>query len=149
MRTHGKHSITSLYYYMTPLFIVLDYLGGVNVRVAVLDSMPLYKNLYYGFCVFCGIGMYALPWCTPIVALIESTINILLIVLAVFLPYIQVVMESDNILESNWEAASAFTIPRIVNLVLAGTVAIFAFHGSLRVLGTTGNPPDSDSARFL
>ena len=142
----GKHSITSLYYYFTPLFIVLDYLGGINVRVAVLDSMPLYKNLYYGFCILCGISMYAVPRCTPIVALFESSINILLIVLAVFLPYIQVVMQSDNILESNWEAASAFAIPRIVNLVLAGIVAIFAFHGSLRTLGITGTHFDPDSA---
>lgn len=143
---HGKLSIMSLYYYFTPLFIVFDYVGGINVRVAVLDTMPLYKNLYYGFCILCGIGMFALPRCTPIVALFESTINILLIILAVFLPYIQVVMQSDNILNSNWEAASAFAIPRIVNLVLAGTVAIFAFHGSLRTLGITGTHLDTDSA---
>jgi len=146
MMIHGKHSMTSLYYYITPLFIVLDYLIGISVRVAVLDSMPLYKNLYYGFCILCGISMYALPRSTPIVALFESTINILLIVLAVFLPYIQVVMQFDNILESNWQAASVFTIPHIVNLILAGTVALFAFYGSLRVLGLSGNHPNPDSA---
>jgi hypothetical protein len=146
MVIHGRHSITSLYYYITPLFIVFDYLGGINIRVAVLDSMPFYKNLYYGFCILCGIGMFALPRYTPLVALFESMIIILLIVLAVFIPYIQVVMQSDSILESNWEAASAFAIPRIVNLVLAGTVAIFAFHGSLRILGITRTHPDTDSA---
>ena len=86
MMIHGKHSITSLYYYITPLFVVFDYLGGINIRVAVLDSMPFYKNLYYGFCILCGIGMFALPRYTPLVALFESTINILLIVLAVFIP---------------------------------------------------------------
>ena len=146
MEIHSRHSMTSLYYYGTPLFILMDYYGGISVRVAVLDAMPLYKNLYYGFCVLCGVGMYALPRCAPIVALFESTINILLIVLAVFLPYVQTVLQSDNILDSNWEAASAFAIPRIVNLVLAGTVAVFAFHGSLDVLGISGNQSDSDSA---
>jgi hypothetical protein len=145
MRIYGKLSITSLYYYGTPLFILLDYFGGINVRVAVLDSFPLYKNVYYGFCILCGIGMYALPRGTPIVALFESAINILLIVLAVFLPYVQTVLQTDNILYSNWEAESAFAIPRIVNLVLAGTVAIFAFHGSLNVLGLSGNRSDPDA----
>lgn len=142
---HGKHSITSLYYYITPLFILLDYLIGVNIRVAVLDTMPLHKNLYYGFCILCGVGMFVLPRCTPIVALFESTINILLIVLSVFIPYIQIVMQSDNILDSNWPAASAFTIPYAVNLILAGAVAVFAFHGSLRALGITGTHFDPDS----
>jgi len=141
MSMYSRHSITSLYYYITPLFILLDYFGGVNVRVAVLDSFPLYKNLYYGFCALCGVGMYASPRCAPIVALFESTVNILMIVLAVFLPYIQVVMQADNILDSSWQAASAFAIPRIVNLILAGTVAIFAFYGSLRVLGISGRHP--------
>ena len=145
MMTHGKHSITSLYYYFTPLFILLDYLIGINVRVAVLETMPLYKNLYYGFCILCGAGMFVLPRCTPLVALFESSLNILLTILAVFLPYIQLVMQFDNILDSNWQAASAFTVPYVVNLILAGSVATFAFYGSLRALGLRGKRPGSDS----
>jgi hypothetical protein len=90
--------------------------------------------------------MFVLPRCTPIVALFESTLNILMVVLAVFLPYIQTVMQFDNILDSNWQAASVFTIPHIVNLILAGTVAVFAFHGSLRALGITGTHSGPDSA---
>ena len=146
MGIHGKYSITSLYYYLTPLFIWLDYLVGINVRVVVLDTMPLYKNLYYGFCILCGIGMFVLPRCTPLVALFESSINILMVVLAVFMPYIQTVMQSDNILDSEWEAASAFTIPHAVNLILARTIAVIAFHGSLRALGFTRTHSDPDSA---
>jgi len=92
---HGRYSIPSIYYFMTPVFIVLDYLFGINVRVTVLDAMPRYKYLYYGFCLFCGIGMYVLPRCTPVVALFESTLNILLVVLTVFLPYIKMVTSSS------------------------------------------------------
>jgi len=144
MNIHGRHSIPSIYYYITPLFLALDYFGGINVRVSVLDSMPRYKYLYYGFCIFCGIGMYVLPRCTPIVALFESTINILLIVLAVFLPYIKMVTQFDNILDADWQPVNVFTIPHIINLILAGTVATFAFYGSLRTLGITGSHFDSD-----
>jgi hypothetical protein len=145
MRIFGRYSIVSVYYYVTPLFILLDHLGGISIRAAVLDSFPMYKNLYYGFCILCGIGMYVLPRFTPVVALFESTINILLIVLAVFLPYVQTVLQSDNILNSNWEAETAFAAHRIANLILAGIVAIFAFRGSLNVLGLSRNRSDPDS----
>ncbi|MBN2313457.1 MAG: hypothetical protein JXM79_05975 [Sedimentisphaerales bacterium] len=144
MINHRKHSITNLYYYITPLFILLDYLFGINIRVTVLDSMPHYKYVYYGFCIFCGVGMYILPRCTPIVALFESTLNILLVVLTVFLPYIKMVSQFDNILEADWQPMNVFTLPHIINLILAGTVATFAFYGSLRVLGVMGTDIDSD-----
>ena len=145
MHTRGRHSIPSVYYYITPLFILLDYLGGINVRVAVLDSFPLYKSLYYGFCVLCGVGMYALPRCTPIVALFESTINILMIVLAVIVPYFQFIEEADDVLNADLHIAGAFDIPHIVNLILAGGIAIIAFHGSLRSLEKSVTHPELDS----
>lgn len=141
---HRKLSITGLYYYITPLFILLDYLFGINIRVTVLDSMPQYKFMYYGFCIVCGIGMYVLPRCTPIVALFESTLNILLVVLTVFLPYINMVSQFDNILDADWQPMNVFTTPHIINLILAGTIATFAFYGSLRILGLTGTHFDSD-----
>lgn len=146
MNIQGRHSVPSIYYYMTPLFIALDYFGGINIRVTVLDSTPHYKYLYYGFCIFCGIGMFVLPRCTPIVALFESTLNILLVVLTVYLPYLKMVRQFDNILDANWQPMNVFTIPHIINLILAGTIATFAFYGSLRALGLTGTHlhPDDD-----
>lgn len=144
MISQRKHLITSLYYYITPLFIAFDYLFGINIRVTVLDSVPQYKFMYYGFCIFCGIGMYILPRCTPVVALFESTLNILLVVLAVFLPYIRMVTEYDNILDAQWQPANVFTLPHITNLFLAGTIAALAFHGSLHELGFMGTDFDSD-----
>jgi len=134
MRIVPRQAIPKLYYYITPLFILLDYLGGINIRAAVLDSMPMYKNLYYGFCIFCAAGIYFRPRFSAVVALFESTIMVLMTVLSVFLPYIQVLMQADDVLSENWDIMNAFSIPRIVNLVLAGTIAIFAFHGSLREL---------------
>ncbi len=43
-----RYSIPRLYYLVTLAFILLDYCGGISVRVAVLDNMPVYKNLYQG-----------------------------------------------------------------------------------------------------
>ena len=141
MRIEPRHAIPKFYYYITPLFILLDYFGGLSVRAAVLDSMPIYKNLYYGFCIFCAVIMYFRPQFTAVVTLFESTIIILITVLSVFLPYIRFIMQADDVLNESWDIMNAFSIPRIVNLVLAGTMAIVAFHGSIDALGISKDRP--------
>ena len=147
MKIESRYVIPKFYYYITPLFILLDYIGGLSVRAAVLDSMPMYKNLYYGFCIFCGISMHFRPQFSAVVALFESTIIVLMTVLSVFLPYVQLIMEADDVLNKNWDIASAFSIPRIVNLILAGSMAVFAFHGSLRTLGISEGRPRSKTSQ--
>jgi len=145
MSLDSKYIIPRFYYYITPLFILLDYLGGLSVRAAVLDSMPLYKNLYYGFCICCGIGIYCRPGLSAVVALFESMVIVLMTVLSVFLPYVRCLMEADDVLNTNWDFMNAFSVPRIVNIVLSGTVGILAFHGSLRMLGIHEGRPHSNT----
>ncbi len=130
----ARHAVPRFYYYATPLFILLDYFGGINVRVAILDSMPLYKNLYYGFCIFCGIGMFALPRLTPVVVLFESSINVLMIVLTIYLPYISFITQTDDVLNADFPAVAGFSAPCIVNIVLAGAMAAIGFRGSVQEL---------------
>ncbi len=138
MVVRGRYSIASLYYYATPVFVLLDYFGGVSVRVTVLDSMPFYKNLYYGFCILCGVGAYALPWLTPLVALLESSVNFLMTVLAVFLPYLRFITETEDVLTAPLPTMAGIDAPHIANLLLAGGMAIIGFHGSLRAMGLEG-----------
>ena len=147
MRIEPRHTIPKFYYYITPLFILLDYFGGISVRVAVLDSMPMYKNLYYGFCIFCAVSMYFRPQFTAVVTLFESMIIVLITVMSVFLPYIRFIMQADDVLNENWDILNAFSIPRIVNLVLAGTMAVIAFHGSINALGIPKHKPFSNSSQ--
>ncbi len=130
----ARHAVPRFYYYATPLFILLDYFGGINVRVAILDSMPLYKNLYYGFCIFCGVGMFALPRLTPVVVLFESSINFLMIVLTIYLPYIRFITQTDDVLNADFPTVAGFSVPCIVNIVLAGAMAAIGFRGSVQEL---------------
>jgi len=140
MAIRSRYSIASVYYYITPVFILLDYVGGVSIRVAVFDSMPFYKNLYYGFCILCGVGVCALPWLTPVVALLESSINFLMTVLAVFMPYIRFVTQTDDFLTAPLPTVAGFDTPHIANILLAGSIAVLGFHGSLRAMGVGGQP---------
>ena len=96
MKKHKRHFIPKWYYYATPLFILLDYLLGINVRVSALDAMPIYKNAYYGFCIICALCIYIFPRYSPIVALFESAINILMMILLLFLPYVCLLYTSPS-----------------------------------------------------
>ncbi|MHC4337214.1 MAG: hypothetical protein ACYSTG_04590 [Planctomycetota bacterium] len=137
MNIGGRHSIARGYYYFTPVFILLDYVWGVNVRVTALDSRTMYKGLYYGFCIVCGAGMYIGPQYSAVVALFESTINFTMAVLGLFLPYVQYILYVDDVISADWDAANAFTTERIVNLLLAGFVSILVFKESVRTIGET------------
>ena len=139
MSIRDVSTIPKWYYYITPLFILLDYFGGINVRAAVLDTMPMYKNLYYGFCIFCTVIIFFQSRFTAVVTLFESVIIILITVLSVFLPYFRFITQTDDVLNESWDIASAFSTPRIVNLVMAGTMAVIAFHGSIDALGISNN----------
>ena len=130
-----RNSIARWYFYITPLFILLDYFGGVNVRVSALDSVPLYKNLYYGFCILCGICMYIIPRYSAVVALFESSINFMMIVLGIFLPYVQNILYVDDILNSDFKAMEeSINIQPIVNLLIVGSCVILTFRKSVETI---------------
>ena len=147
MRIEPRHTIPKFYYYITPVFILLDYFGGLSVRAAVFDSMPMYKNLYYGFCIFCALILYLRPQFTAVVTLFESTIIVLITVLSVFMPYIHFIKQVDDVLNENWDILRAFSIPRIVNLMLAGTMSIIAFYGSIDALGISKDRLNSNTSQ--
>ncbi|UCE46412.1 MAG: hypothetical protein JSW47_12410 [Phycisphaerales bacterium] len=130
--------VPRIYYYLTPAFILLDYFGVANIRVAVFDSMPLYKNVYYGFCVFCGVVVFFRPMYSLVVGLFESSINILMIVLVLFLPYIRFINQMDDILTAELPTVAGFDAPCIGNLLMAGTIAVISFRGCVYQLTMVG-----------
>ena len=82
--------------------------------------------------------MYIVPQFSAVVALFESTINVTMTVFGLFLPYVQY-LYADDVLSADWEVAGALSIERIVNLVLAGSVAIFVFKQSIRTIRETSS----------
>ncbi len=130
----ARHVVPRFYYYVTPLFILLDYFFGINIRAAILDDMPLYKNIYYGFCIMCGVGVFVFPRLTPVVTLFDSTASILAIVLTVYMPYIRFINQTDDILNADLPTTVGINTPCIINLVIVGTMAIIGFRGCLHEL---------------
>ena len=138
MITGGRFVIPRLDYLITPAFILLDYFWGINIRVAILDSEPLYKGLYYGFCVLCGVVVFVVPQCARVVTLLESSIIFVMTILGLFIPYAQAISQMDDILNSDIMTAGIIEPPHIVNLVLVGVVSLFTIKINLKGFGIFG-----------
>ncbi|MHC4243739.1 MAG: hypothetical protein ACYSU4_15140 [Planctomycetota bacterium] len=131
-----KNSFARWYFYITPLFILLDYIVGINVRVSALETMPTYKNLYYGFCILCGVCMYIIPRYSAVVALLESSINIMMLVLGIFLPYIRTITAlMDDVLGADSKALEeSLKVQPMVNLFIVGSCLILTFRKSIETI---------------
>lgn len=128
------HFVPKLYYAVTPLFILLDYVWNINVRVAILDAEPLYKGLYYGFCIFCGVAVYLLPRYSSVVAVFESGIILVMTALGPFILYARAISQMDDVLNTDLEAIGLVGPEHVVNLVLAGGIALYTFRRSINEL---------------
>ena len=77
--------------------------------------------------------MYISPRYSPIVALLESAINYVLMILLLLTPYIHFLMQED-IIGEGWQNVEALTAQNIINLALAALVAAYAFKASINRL---------------
>ncbi len=115
------------YYLATPLFLLFDLAWGLNVRAVALEQLPTAKYGYYAFCLACGVATMKWPgWSGP-VGFAESSVNILLLILGVFLPYFAVI----RAVSEGQAVTNPFTLRFLVNFVLSGAVWTIAFYRSL------------------
>ena len=114
------------YYAATLLFLVLDYAFGVNVRVAFLEPWPLARAGYYGFCFICLTIMCCRPAWAFLIGSFESLVTL---VALIFGTAIRVLIPNDAIFAEN---ADFVTIREIINFLIAGFVAYYAWVRGLR-----------------
>ena len=116
------------YYGATLLFVLLDFLVSLNIRAAFLEPWPVARAGYYAFCFACLAGILWRPgWATAIVTL-ESLISL---VALIFGMAVRIMVPSDAIFA---ESPNIVTIQEIVNFVIVGTVAYFAWVRGMKAL---------------
>lgn len=64
------------YYAATALFLLLDYLLGINLRLAFLDANAGFRAAYYAFCFACLAAMLWRPAWTVAIAAFESLLTL-------------------------------------------------------------------------
>ena len=116
------------YYAGTAFFLLLDYGLGINVRVAFLDQLPTARAAYYGICFACLAMMLWRPGWATLIGTFESLATL---VALIFSMAVRVMVPNDAIFEEN---ASFVNIQEIINFVISGSVAYFAWVKGLKKL---------------
>ena len=116
------------YYAATAVFLLLDYVAGVNVRVAFLETLPGARAAYYAICFACLALMIWRPAWTTLIATFESLVTL---VALIFSMAVRVMIPIDVIFDEN---ASFVTSQEVVNFVISGSMAYIAWIKGLKVL---------------
>ena len=128
MSTPLQILVLRAYYAATAVFLLLDYFGGFNIRLAFLEPWPGWRAVYYLFCFAClGLIMWR-PALTLIVSTVESLITLSALILSMGA---RVVSMSVTVMETG---RGIVTVEEILNFLIAGAVAWYGWvRGSQEV----------------
>lgn len=112
------------YYLLTPLFVIADLWFDWTFRVSGL-MQPNHRLAYYGFCLLCGLASYFAKRYTPLIAIAESSVNLLILLLGVMLPIIQL-----GDLPESTTAAGFLNSDNILNFILSSGILLAVFYSA-------------------
>ena len=118
----------AFYYLATPAFLVLDLVLGVNVRTAFLGGSS-WRFGYYALSLGCGWLAWRRPALGPPVGMVESGVNVALLIVGIYLP----VINAETALEGG--AVPAVLTPLgLTNAALSGLVFAGSFYANQAAL---------------
>lgn len=116
------------YYVATVLFLLLDAGFNINLRVAFLEPLPLWRAAYYGICFVClGLMLWRPAW-TVIVCAFESLVTLSALIIGMGVRTLTV---SDAVLDG---AAPLVSTAEVFNFLLSGAIAYLAWTRGMREL---------------
>ena len=125
------------YYAATAVFLLLDLLLDVNVRIAFLDASPALRAAYYGVCFAClGMMLWRPAW-TVIISAFESLVTLSALIISFGT---HAILVSDAMLEGREPFVS---IPEVVNFLMSGSIAYIAWSRGIAEL-QKGSQSDGD-----
>jgi hypothetical protein len=120
--------VFKLYYAATLIFLLLDYLLGINLRVAFLDAWAGWRAAYYLFCFAC---LVLIVWRPTLASLVTTTESLITLVALIISMGVRVLNIPDAVLDGGGAVLSA---EEIINFAIAGGAAWLGWHrGSLAI----------------
>ena len=121
----GGFGLLQFYYILTPLFLITELIWGVRVRVPLILASADLRYGYYGVCFVCGVLCYFRRKLIPVVAVVESTINIALLCSGFYLTSVNSILDfAEGKID---EIPEALTYKGILGFLLALVVWTIAF----------------------
>ena len=124
----NSQQVLKWYYAGTALFLLLDYLLNINIRIAFLDPWPVARLSYYVFCFACLALVVWRPAWAAAVGTAESLITLVALILGMG---VRVLVPNDAIFE---ESGGIVTTEEIINFMICGSVAYFAYVKGMKSL---------------
>ena len=120
--------VFKIYYAATVIFLLLDYLFGINLRVAFLEAWAGWRAAYYLFCFAC---LVLIVWRPTLASLITTTESLITLVALIISLGVRVLNIPDAVLDGGGAIVSA---EEIINFAIAGGAAWLGWHrGSLAI----------------
>ncbi len=120
--------ILVLYYAATAVFLLLDFVFGLNIRLAFLEPWPLWRAAYYACCLVCLALMIWRPAWTTIIGAFESLVTLVALILGMAT---RTMLVTDQMIETG---TGYVTTEEILNFMLAGSIAYLSWIKGLKRL---------------
>ncbi len=115
-------SLIKWFYWLTPLFFLLDFAFGWDMRVAGLEQTD-HKILYYLFIAAIALIQWWKPSLEAVTALVDCAINYAILIIATYTKYLGILVGA-----ADGEVASPITVQEVLNFVLVGSMMIISFR---------------------
>ena len=119
-----RQRFLQFYYLSTPIFAIMDIVWGINIWISFLDYFPFLKYAYYTIVFICGIYTYKYPQRADIVGILESNINIGILIVGFMSTYYNL---ASTILE-NMTLDNPFTAKAVINFSLSGFIFLISSY---------------------
>lgn len=118
----------ALYYAATILFALLDYILGINLRIAFLEPYPTARLVYYAICFTCFAVILWRPAWAALVGGIESLVALVALTLSMML---RIMIVTDEMIE---KGSGYVTGQEIFNYLIVGSIAYLSWSRGIRSL---------------
>lgn len=125
---HSDTRFLHAYYAATALFLALDLVFDINLRVAFFDASAHLRGAYYAVCFACLALMLTRPAWTVVIAAFESLVTLAALIIAFGS---RALLASDAVL---YGSTPLVRPAEVVNFVLGGGVAYVAWVRGIRAL---------------
>ena len=124
----NRRNILLVYYAGTAIFLVLDYVFSINVRVAFLEDYPGLRAGYYTLLFACFAAVILRPGWTLAIGALESLVTLVGLIFSMAL---RTLVVTDAMIETGTGLVST---AEIVNFIISGGIAYISWTRALQAL---------------
>jgi hypothetical protein len=122
-----------IYYLATVIFLLLDLIFQLNVRVAFFENSPVLRASYYAVIFICMALILWRPGWTVVISAVESLFVLIALILHMGM---QTILVTDAMLEGG----DFVTMSEIINFTISGAIAYMAFTQGMNELQVRAGP---------